>query len=103
MRRTPRDEAIVAVAVVLRLQNQNITHARVAICGLGSTPARCFDAEEALTGNPHNAANTARAAAAAAAAAGSHSDYRGGSEYRHAMASVLTERALSTLAPASKS
>ena len=103
VRRTPRDEAIVAVAVALRLQNQNITHARVAIGGLGSTPARCLDAEQALTGNPHNAANTARAAAAAAAAAGSHSDYRGSSEYRHAMACVLTQRALSTLAPGTTS
>lgn len=98
VRRTPRDEAIVAVAAALQTQSNQVTHARIAISGVGNTPARCTAAEMALAGNALTAANIESAAAAAAATSGSRSDYRGSSAYRHAMASVLTHRALDALA-----
>ena len=99
VRRTPRDDAIVAVAAALQIQDNNIAHVRIAIGGVANTPARCNTAEIELAGKALNTASIARAAAAAAATPGSRSDYRGSSAYRHAMASVLTQRALESLAP----
>ena len=100
VRRTPRDEAIVAVAATLQTQANQVTHARFAISGVGNAPARCTAAEMALAGKALTPANIARAAAAAAATPASRSDYRGSSAYRQAMASVLTQRVLDSIASA---
>lgn len=97
VRRTPRDEAIVAVAAALQTQGNHVIRARIAIGGVGNAPTRCTAAELILTGNPLTTANIASAAAAAATTPGSRSDYRGSSTYRHAMVSVLTQRALESL------
>jgi carbon-monoxide dehydrogenase medium subunit len=98
VRRTPRDEAIVAVAAALQIQGSQVTHARIAISGVGNAPARCTAAELVLTDKALTTANITHAAAAAAATPGGRSDYRGSTTYRHAMASVLTQRALEALA-----
>jgi xanthine dehydrogenase YagS FAD-binding subunit len=57
--------ALASVAVIVQLQGNRMTHARVALGGVGTKPWRSMEAEHALQGNSANE-HTFRAAAEAA-------------------------------------
>ena len=95
--RTPLDEAIVAVAVALRREDNIVTQARVTVSGISSTPVRIETSEEILTSQALTPSLIDKAAAATVSAADhTYDDYRGSSEYRREMACLLTRRAVET-------
>jgi xanthine dehydrogenase YagS FAD-binding subunit len=57
--------ALASAAVVITIAGGNVTHARIALGGVGTKPWRSREAEAALTGKPANAANFRKAAEAA--------------------------------------
>src|SRR6202040_3991801 len=57
--------ALASAAVVITVAGGNVTHARVALGGVGTKPWRSPEAEAALVGKPANAANFRKAAEAA--------------------------------------
>jgi xanthine dehydrogenase YagS FAD-binding subunit len=54
--------ALSSAAIVVKLDGKKITHARVAMGGVGTKPWRSFEAEKALQGQPVNAASFHHAA-----------------------------------------
>lgn len=98
--RTPRDEAIVAAAASLTVQNGVCRDVRVAVAGATPRPQRFTQVEAALEGQAPTDAVLQRAAEAAVASAAPLADYRGSAEYRRAMASVLVRRAVDEAATA---
>jgi xanthine dehydrogenase YagS FAD-binding subunit len=61
--------ALASAAVVLTIENGNITYARIALGGVGTKPWRSAEAETALTGRPANDGTFRQAAEAALGAA----------------------------------
>src|SRR5688572_25081086 len=56
--------ALASAAVAIEVAGGNVTHARVALGGVGTKPWRSHEAEAVLTGKPANAANLRSAAEA---------------------------------------
>lgn len=94
--RTPADEAIVSVAAVLVIGDGGLVEqARLACTGLWLEPARlAVGASQALIGHPLDKAPIEAALAALDQEIVPVADYRGGIDYRRAMARVLACRAL---------
>src|SRR5712672_2559771 len=57
--------ALASAAVVITIAGGNVTHARIALGGVGTKPWRSREAEAALAGQPANGANFRKAAEAA--------------------------------------
>jgi xanthine dehydrogenase YagS FAD-binding subunit len=57
--------ALASAAVVINIEDGNITRARIALGGVGTKPWRAQEAEHALTGKPADVANFRKAAEAA--------------------------------------
>lgn len=95
--------AIVGVAAALQVSGGKIQSARVGVTGAGSHAIRLTKVEKALEG--HDLSQRSFDAAAALAGAGLqdvNSDIHASAEYRRAMVSVFTERALASAAARSK-
>jgi probable selenate reductase FAD-binding subunit len=92
--RTPSDRPIVAAAVYLVRAGNTCSEARIALGGVAGRPVRLRSAEARLAGQPFSESLAADVAAESAAGLQPRSDFRGGSEYRRAMAAVLMRRAL---------
>lgn len=86
--------SIVAVAATVRVEGGSIAEARIGLTNMGSTPLRASAVEAALVGAA--ATDEAVRAACAAAAEGTNppSDLNGSSDYRRALAPILTRRAV---------
>jgi carbon-monoxide dehydrogenase medium subunit len=95
--RTPRDEAIVAVAAILAVEEGVCRQARLALAGATSRPQRLWAVEQFLEGRPLTSDEMLLAVEMAMAeAVNPPADYRGSADYRRAMAGVLTRRALTS-------
>ncbi len=92
--RTPRDEAIVGIAVSLRAEAGVCRAVRLAIAGAGPRPVCVQSVENILLGQPLTPATIAEAAAAVEAVVNPTNDFKASADYRRAMAGVLTRRAL---------
>jgi carbon-monoxide dehydrogenase medium subunit len=86
--------SIVAVAAAVRLDDDTIAEARVALTNMGSTPVRATAVEQALVGQPATADAVREAAARAADGTSPPSDLNGDADYRRHLATVLTRRAV---------
>ncbi|MGI9145868.1 MAG: FAD binding domain-containing protein [Chloroflexota bacterium] len=86
------DFALAGVAVSLRLDGEQVCHARIVLTGVGGKPARAREAETLLVGGsvPERAGV---AAEAARSAIDPDADIHATKEYRAHLAGVLTERA----------
>jgi aerobic carbon-monoxide dehydrogenase medium subunit len=87
--RTPRDQGIVAAAAVVASPA-----VRLAVAAGGSAPVRLTALEQALSGQPLDAARLNTLEKEVSAAVSPQSDFRASAEYRRAMAGVLARRAL---------
>jgi carbon-monoxide dehydrogenase medium subunit len=92
--RTPADTPIVLAAAALRVAGTLCTGARLALGGVAPTAVRLAEVEGMLIGQPISAGLIGSAAARAGELIDPPGDFRGGAEYRRAMAVVLSERAL---------
>jgi carbon-monoxide dehydrogenase medium subunit len=88
--------AMVGVAVVLGRSGGTISHARVALTGVGDHPYRAKAVEDALVGSDGSASAIAAAAAHATDGVAVNSDIHANAAYRSAMAVVHTRRAIET-------
>jgi carbon-monoxide dehydrogenase medium subunit len=89
------DFAIVGVAAVLELDRGGaIQRARIALTGVGSTPVRAKSVEEELIGKQASKDLIVKVSTRASEGLNPPSDIRASSEYRKAMAAVMTKRAL---------
>ena len=88
--------AMVGVAVVLGRSGATISHARVALTGVGEHPYRAKAVENALVGSDGSAGAIAAAAAHATDGVTVNSDIHANAAYRSAMAVVHTRRAIET-------
>jgi len=89
------DFAIVGVAAVLELDRGGaIQRARVALTGVGSTPVRAKSVEEELIGKQASKDLIVKVSTRASEGLNPPSDIIASSEYRKAMAAVMTKRAL---------
>lgn len=87
--------AIVGVAAAVDVKNGVIQSARVGVTGASAHATRLTDVENALAGKPASAATVDAAAKSAGAKLQDvNSDIHASEEYRRAMVSVFTERAL---------
>ena len=86
--------AIVGVAVVVARSGGTISHARVALTGVGEHPYRAKAVEAALVGTDGSAAAIAAAAAHATDGVTVNGDIHADRDYRAAMAVVYTRRAI---------
>lgn len=89
--------AVVNVAVVIGFAADRVSRASMALGSVAPTIIRATEAEESLLGRPLTPYTIARAARLASEAARPIDDIRGGADYRRAMVSVLTSRALHQL------
>jgi carbon-monoxide dehydrogenase medium subunit len=94
--RTPRDEAIVAAAAALVVVDGICRQARLGLAGAGVIPQRVRAAEAMLEGQALSADRISQAATAAPEGLAFVSDLRGSAAYRHAMATVVARRSLTT-------
>jgi carbon-monoxide dehydrogenase medium subunit len=88
--------AMVGVAVVIGRSGGTISHARVALTGVGDHPYRAKAVEDALVGSDGSAGAIAAAAAHATDGVTVNSDIHANAAYRSAMAVVHTRRAIET-------
>jgi carbon-monoxide dehydrogenase medium subunit len=86
--------AMVGVAAVIARSGGSISHARVAVTGVGEHPYRAKAVESALVGSDGSAAAIAAAAAHATDGVTVNSDIHADAAYRSAMAIVHTRRAI---------
>jgi carbon-monoxide dehydrogenase medium subunit len=86
--------SIVGVAAVIASSGGSVSHARVAITGVGEAPYRAKAVEEALLGTDGSAAAVAAAAEHAADGQTVNSDIHADRDYRSHMAVVFTRRAI---------
>ena len=86
--------AIVGATAVVTVEGDRVADARIAITALAPTVHRVPEAEELLAGSDAEPAAAEAAASAAAAAAAPISDVRASADYRRAMATVMTLRAI---------
>jgi carbon-monoxide dehydrogenase medium subunit len=92
--RTRRDEAIVATAAVVEIKNGKAGRVALALAGANPQPLRLAEVEKKLTGKAFTVKNLRAAAEAAMKQAEPVGDFRGGADYRRAMAGLMTRRAL---------
>ncbi len=92
--RAAMDLAIVGVAVLIALEKDTCTEAKICLGVAAPTPIRATKAEEVLKGKPFDANLVKEAAEAAAAESRPRSSRRASAEYRREMVMVLTQRAL---------
>lgn len=92
------DFAVVSVAVVLTLENDMVSNARIALGGVAPVPLRARRAEEKLVGSPPGVEAFAECAATAARETKPVSDIHGTAEYRREVAATLVRRSLATAA-----
>jgi aerobic carbon-monoxide dehydrogenase medium subunit len=89
------DFAMVAVAALVRVDRRGrVDDARLALAGVGPTPARAPAAEEVLVGHEPTAERVARAAETARATVQPESDVFVSAAYRTMLSGVLVRRAL---------
>jgi CO/xanthine dehydrogenase FAD-binding subunit len=86
--------AVVGATAAVRLADERVADARVAITALAPTIRRVHEAEAALVGSDGGREHAEKAARAAAVAAAPISDVRASADYRRAMAAVITRRAV---------
>jgi carbon-monoxide dehydrogenase medium subunit len=86
--------SLVGVAAVVARTGGSVSHVRVGITGVGEVAYRAKAVEEALMGSDGSAAAIATAAEKAAEGQTVNSDIHADAEYRGAMATVFTRRAL---------
>ena len=86
--------SLVGVAVVVAMSGGAVSHARVALTGVGECPYRAKAVEAALLGSDGSSAAAAAAAAHAADGQTVNSDIHADREYRTHMAVVYTRRAI---------
>jgi carbon-monoxide dehydrogenase medium subunit len=86
--------SIVGVAAMVASSGGSVSHARVAITGVGETPYRAKGVEEALMGSDGSAGAVAAAAEHAADGQTVNSDIYADRDYRSKMAAVYTRRAI---------
>lgn len=84
----------VSAAVCVRLANDVVSEARIALGAVAPTVVRAAEAEQQLCGTPLTDAACERAGEAAARAASPISDIRSDAAYRRAMCAVLVRDAL---------
>jgi CO/xanthine dehydrogenase FAD-binding subunit len=92
--RTPADEPIVSAVAVADIDKGVVRQARVALTGAWPEPARLAKAPARLVGGPLNAERIQAVADGVAEEVDPRGDFLGSEEYRRAMASVTTRRAL---------
>lgn len=92
--RTPADDPIVAASVVVRSDGDGISDARLALTGVSSEPVWLADLSDVVLGRALDGECIRDAAASVEEAVEPQGDYLGSAEYRRAMSSVLTRRAL---------
>ena len=90
--------AITNAAVVLTLDGDRVSEARIAVGSVAPTIVRASAAEEALLGHRLSEAVVAEASELAVRAASPITDIRGGAQYRRDMVRVLVSRALTSIA-----
>jgi carbon-monoxide dehydrogenase medium subunit len=98
---TPRaqeDKALVGLAAMLVLDGRRCRVARLAVGGVGASPAVLARAEQALEGQELDEATIARAADAAAGEVEPMADLQGSAEYRRDMLRVWVRRVVGDLA-----
>ena len=86
--------SVVGVAAVVALTGGSITHARVALTGVGEAPYRAKAVEAALIGSDGSSAAVAAAAAHATDGQTVSNDIHADREYRGQMAIIYTRRAI---------
>ena len=86
--------SVVGVAAVVALTGGSITHARVALTGVGEAPYRANAVEAALVGSDGSSAAVAAAAAHATDGQTVSNDIHADREYRGQMAIIYTRRAI---------
>jgi carbon-monoxide dehydrogenase medium subunit len=86
--------SIVGVAAVVGMSDGAITHARVALTGVGEVPYRAKGVEQALLGSDGSTSAVAAAAAHATDGQTVNGDIHADREYRTQMAAVYTRRAI---------
>jgi carbon-monoxide dehydrogenase medium subunit len=94
LKRKTGDWATAGAAVVLRLSDGKVTHARIALTNVAPMALRATDAENALIGQALSDATIDAAAVAAMAATDPAADLRGDVEYKTAMAGQMLKRAI---------
>ncbi|MFQ6100927.1 MAG: FAD binding domain-containing protein [Anaerolineae bacterium] len=92
--RTPADEPIVAAIAVVKMDGDIVHQARVALTGVWPEPVRLAETPGQLVGGPLSEASIRAVAEAVREEVEPKGDFHGSEEYRRAMASVLTRRAL---------
>ncbi len=92
--RSPRDEAIVAAVALLEMREGACHNVRLALSGAHPRPTRLPAAEALLEGQALTPDRLDALAEAVSAAARPVGDFRGGAEYRRAMAGVVVRRAV---------
>jgi carbon-monoxide dehydrogenase medium subunit len=92
--RTPADDPIVAAVAAVRVNDDIVKEARVALSGAWSEAAKLAEAPAALVGDPLDEDRIREVAAAVEREVAPQDDYLGSEEYRRSMAGVLTRRAL---------
>ncbi len=95
--RTPRDDAIVNVAVALRVENGTITQARVVAGGVADRPVRLGAVETLLAGHTLSNVDLREVETRAREAVTPMDDWRASADYRRHLVGVLTRRALTNL------
>jgi carbon-monoxide dehydrogenase medium subunit len=90
--------SIVAVAALVRREENVIAEARVGLTNMGPTPLRASGVEAALVGVPATRESVAAAAEHAAEGTSPSSDLNAQSDYRQHLATVLTRRAVTVAA-----
>ena len=93
--RTPRDEAIVAAVALLREEAGVVSRVCLALAGTHPIPQRLPGVEKLLLGKALTPELMERAACMSIDSAKPVSDFRGGVDYRRAMAGLVVRRALS--------
>jgi carbon-monoxide dehydrogenase medium subunit len=90
--------SIVAVAALVRREENVIAEARIGLTNMGPTPLRASAAEAALLGVPATREAVAAAAEKAAEGTSPSSDLNAQADYRQHLATVLTRRAVTVAA-----
>jgi carbon-monoxide dehydrogenase medium subunit len=98
--RRAEDWAMCGVCVLVKQEGGQIADARIAFTNMASTPIRAHAAEQALRGQPADAASFRVAADAAPEGTDPPSDLNATPDYKRHLARVLTRRALERAAAA---
>ena len=92
--RTPRDEAIVAAAAVLYIENGTSPRVNLAVAGAYSNPQRLPNVEGIMSGQTLTPKLLDQACSITMESAGPVSDFRGSAKYRRSIAGVVVRRVL---------